>query len=137
MTCKFHFQDSSTSCKKRKKQVSVVTNQNVVLSSLLIPKETPQQITSTMPPPAVSGRENKTKKLDRPQSQSRSIEKRSKVYLGVVGLAVSSPPGFLARGLRIRQVTFRMGSELDEGDRVVCEQEKEKRREQRKWNPVQ
>jgi len=34
--------------------------------------------------------------------------------LGVVGLALSSPPGFLARGLRIRQVTFRMGSELDE-----------------------
>ena len=59
-------------------------------------------------------------------------EKEAKFYLGVVGLAVSSlpPVGFFARGLTIRQVTFRMGSELDYGQQR-CEQERkiEKRRE--------
>ena len=63
-------------------------------------------------------------------------EKEAKFYLGVVGLAVSSlpPVGFFARGLTIRQVTFRMGSELDQGSRDASKREK-LRREEKKQNP--
>lgn len=44
--------------------------------------------------------------------------------------AASSLLGFLVRGLRMRQVTLRMGSELDaDRDR----EESRKRREKQKW----
>ena len=65
---------------------------------------------------SLSNKKNhRTKSKKKMEKNGGQSEKEAKFYLGVVGLAVSSlpPVGFFARGLTIRQVTFRMGSELD------------------------
>ena len=79
---------------------------------------------------------HRTKSKKKMEKNGGQSEKEAKFYLGVVGLAVSSlpPVGFFARGLTIRQVTFRMGSELDQGSRDASKREK-LRREEKKQNP--